>query len=253
MKSAKLSPSSNETYDAFAPYYREYSQKKADYIKAVDALILGNLPRNTDSVLDIGCGDGIRLEALLKKVSFGEAWGIDSSPEMVTLARLNTKARIVQADIGNSDIEAFVPIKFDAIFCLWNVLGHIDGDAARNRSILNMSNVLNDGGRIYMDVSNRHNIKHYGWKTVFKNVLADCLRPNSDNGTLSYDIRVAADKSIRAHSHFFNPTELLPLFANAGLRLVKTTYIDYATGKEAGAWSGNVLYVLEGSEKKNAG
>ena len=253
MKSAKISPSSNETYDAFAPYYRKYSQKKADYIKAIDALILGNLPRNIESVLDIGCGDGIRLEALLKKAGFSQVWGIDSSSEMVSLARSNTNARIVQADIGNSDIEALLPIKFDAIFCLWNVLGHIDGDAARNRAILNMSKVLDEGGQIYIDVSNRHNIKHYGWKTVLKNVLADYLHPDRDNGTLSYEIRVTADKSIRAHSHFFNPSELLPLFANAGLSLVKTAYIDYATGKKAGAWSGNVLYILERSEKKNAG
>ncbi len=252
MKPAKIFPTSNETYDAFAPHYREYSQKKTSYIKAVDAFILENLPRNTKSILDIGCGDGIRLESLLNKISFEQAWAVDSSSEMVALARSNTRAEVVQADIGNSNIEVFVPIKFDVIFCLWNVLGHVDGYEARNRAILNMSEVLNVGGRIYIDVSNRYNIKHYGWRTVLKNLLTDCVHSNRDNGTFSYNIQVASDKSIVAHSHFFNPTELLPLFANADLHPIKTIYINYATGKKAGFWSGSMFYVLERSKKKSA-
>jgi len=253
MTSSKKFPSSRDTYDAFAPFYREYSRKKSSYIEAIDALILSNLPRKTSSILDIGCGDGVRFQRLLERINFERALAMDSSSEMVSLAKLNTRAVVVLADIGNSDIDAIVPIRFDVILCLWNVLGHIEGSVARERAILNMSQALNDVGRIYIDVSNRHNVSHYGWKTVLKNIATDLLNPNRNNGTLTYDIQVAEDKSIEAHSHFFNPNELLALFKRAGLNTVMTAYVNYGTGKEAGPWSGSIFYVLERAKNKNAG
>lgn len=252
MKSQSKFPDSNETYDAFAPYYREYAKKKAKYLAAIDELILENLPTRTDSILDIGCGDGVRLAGLLQRISHKEVWAIDSSTEMLSLAEKNVDAKILQADIGNSSIDKDLIRRFDVILCLWNVLGHVGGQETRGHAILNMSKALKENGRIYIDTNNRHNVSHYGIRTVLKNLMTDFVRPGRDNGTLPYEIRVTENKAIDAYSHFFNPGELLPLFSTSGLHPLKTRYVDYATGAIAGPWSGNIFYVLEKSEKKNA-
>ncbi|MFB3894417.1 MAG: class I SAM-dependent methyltransferase [Phycisphaerae bacterium] len=64
---------------------------------AVDALEL----KEADRVLDIGCGTGLNFPFILRKVKADNVVGIDSSPEMLAMARRKYRLKLVDADAAN--------------------------------------------------------------------------------------------------------------------------------------------------------
>ena len=75
-------------------------------------LEFGDFSKN-DSVLDIGCGNGIYLRKIENKV--GLSVGLDNSKEMIRQARKTCKrSRFIRADAENFSLKQ----KFDKILCL---------------------------------------------------------------------------------------------------------------------------------------
>lgn len=103
---------------------------------------LNAMPR-TARILDLGCGSGILLH-LLKQSGFQELWGIDASPEMVTLARNFGAANIICDDATNFT-RHFSEKSLDVIVicCL---LHHIPDEAAWNSMLASAAAVLTGGG-----------------------------------------------------------------------------------------------------------
>ena len=240
--------SSEELYNKFAQYYRFYSRKKRNYIDSIDKLILKNLPIKHNKVLDVGCGDGIRGIRLFKKMWGKKILMIDNSDEMVKLAKkLETpKIKVKKMDISMEKLR--LEAKSDVILCLWNVLGHVPSVNQRLTTLKNMRRLLKNGGKIYIDISNRYNIRYYRLRKVFINILRDFLRPNPKNGDFDYKIMVSKHTKIDSTCHFFNPFEIESLIRKAGLEVKKRYSIDYRTGQlRKTFFEGHLLYVLEKS------
>jgi len=236
---------SEKIYNEFAPYYRDYYNKKIAYIKSIDKLIIKNLPLRKELVLDVGCGDGVRGINLFKKIKAKKILMIDNSDEMIKLAKkfYNKKIEIKKIDISIKNLK--VKEKFDIILCLWNVLGHIPDTNRRIIALKNMKQMLKKSGKIFIDVSNRYNIRYYSFKKVLKNFIKDFFKPNVENGDFNYKIKINNTKEINSLCHFFTPKEVKNLINISGLKIESEYFIDYINGKiRRFFFEGHLFYIL---------
>lgn len=242
----KIKPTSSQIYNALAPYYKHYSENKSRYLRVIDELVLTNLPQHTRRILDVGCGDGIRGNQLFKRSGAAELWMMDSSEKMYkkALAFQEEHEKILKLDILEKVADDIPSDYFDAVWCLWNVLGHITNYADRVTAIRAVKRMLRSGGRLLLDVSNRYNVSYYGPKIVGGNMWNDFVRPNPDNGTVEYTIHVdGAD--IDSYCHFFNPNEIPHICEEVGLNTLLSVYVDYSTGQVTDRWRGHIFYSIE--------
>jgi ubiquinone/menaquinone biosynthesis C-methylase UbiE len=101
----------------------------------IDLLAEHTKMRSIRRILDAGCGTGIMLKELQK---FGEAWGIDQSPEAISfsekrMAGVHGYAPLLQASVCNLP---FADNSFDAVTCL-DLLYHrnVENDEAALKEI----------------------------------------------------------------------------------------------------------------------
>ncbi len=241
---------SKDIYNKFAPYYKEYSQKKYKYLDAIDDLIIKN-SQNGGRILDIGCGDGTRSINIFQKIKGNELWMIDNSREMINLAKKNSKEKIVviNEDISKKEIYPnLLEKKFTTILCLWNVLGHIDNHQKMIQSLINIKKLLTKDGTFFIDISNRYNIFHYGIKSVTKNIINDRFYYHENNGIFNYKIKVA-NKEIDSSCYFFNPSEFPRMCNFANLKITKTHYINYKNGKFSHKLGGHFFYIVKNNSE----
>lgn len=99
-------------------------------------------------VLDIGCGTGRHVRAL-GDAGF-EAFGADGDATMIDRAgRIVDPSRLVQWVLGTPAPDALKAIApLDAIVCLGNVWPHVVDDAAVERAIDAMADLLRPGGAL---------------------------------------------------------------------------------------------------------
>lgn len=104
------------------------------------------------SVLDIGCGTGRHILALAKQGVFGT--GVDYLPEAVEArreeARHNSLAQFVPGDAR----ELFLETKFDAVLCLYDVIGSYVDAEDNARIIKSIRRHLRPGGKALISVMN---------------------------------------------------------------------------------------------------
>jgi len=242
-----MPPTSTETYDQFASNYRHYSEKKSRYIDAINRLIVSRVKRSKN-VLDIGCGDGVRGVQISRIIKPEKLLMIDSSREMVKLAARFQNGNIIVQQLDIVDRKAVTELrneKFDVIFCLWNVFGHIITEQKRTDALLNIKNLLSEDGVMFVDVSNRYNVSYYGIVTVAVNLWNDLMHPNQDNGTFLYEINVDNEKKVPSHCHFFSLGEFPKLCNEVGLQVIETIYINYETGITTNRFGGHAFYVVK--------
>jgi SAM-dependent methyltransferase len=229
-----------EAYNAIAPVYGEYSKSREAYLNAVDALVMGKLKADM-RLLDVGAGDGRRLQKIRAAVGLKDFVAVEPSEGMAAICRERTGAPVHQVfaenldklDIGN----------FDAVTALWNVFGHISS-AARLPAMRNLAGLLRPGGRIMLDVNNRHNATAYGAFTVCKRVVVDRLAFRESRGDAVYDWKIG-DQVFRSAGHLFAPREIENLIKSAGLRIRERLSLDYATGiASTSPYRGQLFYEL---------
>lgn len=131
---------------------------------------------------------------------------------------------------------------FDIITCLWNVLGHVDGNKI-DQALTNIYKHLSSNGLAIIDVNNRHNIKQYG-KIAIKNVIKDFFNYEYSNGDIHFDMKIG-EVLLPSDVHVFTASEIEKLFNKNKLEIVKKKYVNYKTGKiENNKFSGQIFYVL---------
>lgn len=238
-------PNSTQIYNKFAPYYRHYSEQKSRYLATIDELVQKNAG-HFESVLDVGCGDGVRGARLAKEMTPREFIMIDSSANMISLAKKfeNSTIKVMEIDIIDDNFVETHKKYFDTVLCLWNVFGHITESDQRLTALVNIKNMMKENGVLCIDISNRYNISHYGFRSVLRNIWQDLIHPSKDNGNFSYEINVGADK-ILSYCHFFNPNEFPSLCEEVGLRVEKTFYVNYKTGEMTNRFGGHILYFVK--------
>lgn len=230
-------------YDALAPHYRAYAQTKHAYLRAVDEIIESLLAGGARSLLDVGAGDGVRAHQLARACGVDRLVLAEPSHVMADYCRRLSGAEVWQ--VPAEELPASGQ-KFDAVMCLWNVLGHVETQTQRLAALGRMRALLGDGGLIFIDVNNRYNARAYGLFKTAARALFDLVSPAETNGDISFEWAVEG-RHIRAHGHVFTPPEMESLISRAGLRVRERHVIDYATGAQRRfAFQGQLLYVLEG-------
>lgn len=222
--------SEQDLYDRLAPHYRDVSARRARYLAAVDGLILERARRPGVAFLDVGAADGVRGLRLAGLLGASRVVLCEPSREMAERCRRGAPGAVVWECAAGDMPRDGGP--FENIACLWNVLGHMPDAAARVAALARMADLLAPGGRLFLDVNNRHNAAAYGfWKVLGRRVV-DALAFREGRGDASY-VTTVGGEAIAGMGHLFTPPEMGALLRAAGLRVIERLGVDYLTG-EAG-------------------
>lgn len=134
-----------ETWNKVASLYQEKFMELNLYNDTYD-LICNAVIKNKATILEIGCGPGNITRYLLSKRPDFNIFGIDISPNMIELAKINNpKANFAVMDSRNiSEIET----KYDAIVCGFCLPYLSETDS--QKLIFEANNLLNDRGFLYL-------------------------------------------------------------------------------------------------------
>lgn len=96
-----LRESIKDHFDAIAPEYDQFKTRSHYYYSQLKALLSELIPNaSTQHILEIGCGTG----ALLASLNPARGMGIDISPNMIDLARLqNTQNNSLAFEVGEAE------------------------------------------------------------------------------------------------------------------------------------------------------
>lgn len=231
-----------ELYDIMAPDYRDYAAKRSAYIDAVDGFVRAWMLPSARRMLDVGSGDGVRAMTLAAACGIETVVLSDVSTEMVQRCRTLGAAAVWHAPAQALPDES---AGFDAITCLWNVLGHVSTRSDRVAALRRMRALLAPGGRLFVDVQNRHNAAAYGRWRVCGRVVVDMLWPDERRGDTSFDWHVGG-RAVRGHGHLFTPAEIGGLLHEAEFHVVARCAIDYATGRKSDSpFLGQLAFVCD--------
>ncbi len=233
--------SSDEFYTKFAPFYENYSHAKKDYISCVNNFIIHESKPHL-KVVDIGGGNGKRSQLISHSIHASSLTIIDNSKGMADLTHSIKDLQMVFADISDSKFQS--DDTFGIAICLWNVLGHIPTQEKRKIALMNMANLIEDNGFLFIDVNNRYNISNYGLKAVLKNIYDDIFDTDGNKGNFELHVDIGNEK-IQTRVHIFNPFEMNDLIKSSGLKIIKKQFINYKTGKKSKTmFGGQLVYKL---------
>jgi 2-polyprenyl-3-methyl-5-hydroxy-6-metoxy-1,4-benzoquinol methylase len=226
-------------YDRIAPVYAGLVSRRRAYLDSIDRLVIAEIPPGSRSLLDAGAGDGARAFRIAAAAGLREITLLEPSAVM----RSHCPAQACIWDMRAEDLSSRQG-RFDVITCLWNVLGHIFPAAARLEALRQFARLLFPGGRIFIDLNNRYNARHYGAVATAMRFLRDRVSPHAANG----DVKVVWDidgRTCATAGHVFTASEFAGLVRSAGLRIEKRFIVDYASGQvRRRSYLGNLLYVL---------
>jgi 2-polyprenyl-3-methyl-5-hydroxy-6-metoxy-1,4-benzoquinol methylase len=218
-------------YDRIAPSYTRLSQQRRAYLIAIEQLIVASIPPGASSLLDVGAGDGVRAMRIAQAAGVDDVTMLEPSAAM----RKDWPSSVTPWAIRAEELHTQAG-QFDAITCLWNVLGHIFPAAARVEVLRQCARLLAPGGRIFVDVSHRYNTAHFGvLPTVWR-----FLRGSSGDVVVKWHA-----EGVTTAGHVFSDREFAGLCRMAGVSIARRFVVDYATGAPR-QWSfqGHLLYVL---------
>ena len=203
-----------------------------------DVIALVDYTKPSDTVLDLGCGNGRLYQMLAKKQV--EYVGVDQSEELITLAK--KKYPDAEFVVGEMSAFNFSAEMFDDIFCI-AAFNHIPGEDLQIQCLQEMRRVLKLGGHLFMTNWNLHsrsaqeNIKKHCWKILpdIKNSIGiDIMVPwkNSEGQILG-----------ERYYHGFTIPELMNLFNAVGFKIEDQYYSKKGArvGIEEG---GNIISII---------
>ena len=200
------------------------------------------MPRGSRALLDVGAGDGVRAQRIAKASGITDLVLLDPSAQMRTHWAIGVRAWPIRAEELAEKNEAF-----DAITCLWNVLGYVFPAANRVLILRQCGRLLAPGGRLFVDVNHRYNAVHYGVLPATLFMLHDIARPRDTNGDVTVTWQVG-DARYATNGHVFTNADFRRISSSAGLTIEETYVVDYATGEiKQSKFAGNLFYILRRS------
>ena len=231
-----------EAYDALAPAYEDYSNKKQPYLDAVDQVVMGYI-KPGGRLLDVGAGDGRRLAKIKANINLEECVAIEPSSEMAKICEERAQCSVHQ--VFAEKLDTLDIGQFDTITALWNVFGHIGTTENRLEALCHIREKLEPDGILMLDVNNRHNAVAYGLPNVIGRVIVDTFAFDEKRGDAHYDWQIG-DQVFKGFGHLFTPREIENLFKQAGLKIKKRMSFNYATGETSSSpYRGQLFYCLE--------
>ena len=230
-----------KAYDAIAPMYEAYSARYGDYLNAVDQLVIDRLQPGV-RLLDIGSGDGRRLQKIASACSLIDVVAVEPSSGMAALCRATTGFTVHQ--LFGDELAKLPETGFDAITVLWNVFGHMADSKVRLKTLVLIRDKLKPGGCVLLDVNNRHNARAYGRWRVFGRRMIDALAFDEKRGDVHYEWKIG-NESVPSSGHLFTPAEMTRLFSGAGLQVAERCSVNYASGAvSASPFEGQLFFRL---------
>ncbi|WHZ25493.1 MAG: hypothetical protein OJF51_000288 [Nitrospira sp.] len=139
------------------PFLSRMIQQLRPYICPFHEL-LAVVPRNS-SVLDVGCGSGIFLGLLMKRVGLRSAFGFDYSESAIELARLMLKnmpaemTKNIDFELRNAN-QSWPEGDFDVVSMI-DVMHHVNPTAQREVFLEAVDHVNPGGLLLYKDMADR--------------------------------------------------------------------------------------------------
>jgi 2-polyprenyl-3-methyl-5-hydroxy-6-metoxy-1,4-benzoquinol methylase len=238
-------------YEQIAPFFSRLAERRRRYLESVDAHVVARVPRGSQSLLDVGAGDGKRTMRIAAKSGIRQVVLLEPSFAMSRSVAGTAEVWRIRAEALPEQADAVASRRFDVITCLWNVLGHIRPAAMRAGVMQQLARTLSPEGLLFLDVNYRYNLRAYGALPTAARFLYDMVRPGEQNG----DVTVTWEwKEVRYHTygHFFTHSEVMTLAHNASLALVQRVVIDYGSGQTRRfGWEGSLLYVFRRSSSND--
>jgi 2-polyprenyl-3-methyl-5-hydroxy-6-metoxy-1,4-benzoquinol methylase len=223
-------------YDRIAPVFARIARKRKPYLDSIDRLVISLIPPGSRSMLDVGSGDGRRARRIAQERDIADLVLMEPSVAMQGSDAAIRTMRAEELHLAEGE--------FDVITCLWNVLGHIFPASSRAEVLRQFARLVSPQGRIFVDLHNRYNARHYGAIPTALRFLHDGLRWSETNGDVvaTWDIEQV---QCTTRGHVFNHREFRSMVRSAGLNIETRFVVDYASG-ECRRWSiqGHLLYVL---------
>ena len=230
-------------YDKLAPQYSAFARRRELYLRAVENQIVLRISGAAQSLLDIGSGDGIRALRIAATANLARVTLVEPSAAMAAAIKPGIelwRLRAEELDAGH------IPDRFDAITCLWNVLGHVPA-TARTAALTSAAQLLSARGQIFLDVNHRYNARSYGWVATCARWIRDTISRNPRTGDVTASWKVGTGQ-ISTYGHVFTHREIARLVRDAGLQIHGRIIIDYENGLlRQLPWLGNLLYILRRS------
>jgi len=225
-------------YDTFAPFYSGYAGARMPYLRRVEDIVITHIPR-AGSLLDVGAGDGIRAVRIARSANMRRVVLLEPSAGM----RAQCTPGIEIWPFSASEIPDS-GVQFDVITCLWNVLGHLEGQQQRASALARFRKMLTPQGMAFLDVSHRYNTESYGWSMTFMRMAGDLFLRSEKRGDVSVTWKAGA-RTIHTTGHVFTHREIKWLVRSAGLKILRRWIISYETGRESKLpLRGHLLYQL---------
>jgi 2-polyprenyl-3-methyl-5-hydroxy-6-metoxy-1,4-benzoquinol methylase len=236
-------------YETLALHYAGLSQGRTAYLRSVEQIICSHMPAGAHSLLDIGAADGSRAVRIAAQSAIKKIVLVEPSRAMVAQAPDGCEVRQVRVEeLTETDFRE----KFDAITCLWNVLGHIRPKDERLRAVGAIGRLLSCGGRLFLDVNHRYNIRSYGIVRTVTRFLGDRLLPGNSRGDVLPTWSVAG-RSISTYGHVFTHREIVELAREGGLEIEERLIVDYNCGSlHRYSFLGNLLYIFRRSSRRDS-
>jgi SAM-dependent methyltransferase len=210
-------------------------------LRKIEKLVIARVPANSQSLLDVGAGNGGRAVRIALGAGIHQIVLLEPSAKMRQGADPSCEIWPIRAEGLNDAAPA--GRSFDAIICLWNVLGHIRPQERLN-VLKALRQLLSQDGALFVDVNHRYNMRAHGfWRTAGRFVY-DRVFPSENNGdvTMRWDVPVAACST---YGHVFTQIEMQRLIAGAELVTEETIFVDYESGEiRRSGLKGNLFYVL---------
>lgn len=203
-----------------------------------DLLFLGDLAKDGDNILDLGCGNG-RLVKLFEDLRINYT-GIDISPNLLDQAKQdfgeNDRQKFV---VGGALNLPFADNSFDKVYSI-AFFHHIPSKKMRIQVMDEIKRVLRPDGLLLLTVWNLRQKKFR--KFIYQNIL-NKLKGKSDMDFFDVLIPWRRDgESIYRYCHAFTKNELKKLVVDADFKLME---IDYSIRKNNKA----NLYVIAQAKK----
>ncbi len=202
-----------KNYDAVAVEFNKTRNKNSGLLWA-ELVKLSQQVKDSDKVLDIGCGNGRLLKILAgRNIDY---LGVDSSANILKTARVNhPHNKFVCGDI--LELGQIPEINFDYVFCL-AVLHHLPGKNLRVQALRQLKNKLNKNGKIIIAVWNMWP-QHKFRKIIFKFALLKIIKKNKmDWGDIIFS---GFSNIVKRYYHAFTKRELKKISRQAGLKIEK--------------------------------
>lgn len=241
-------------FNALASHYDEKAEQRKKYLDAINNLIIGEVsqrfPNKTEranlTLLDLGCGTGLRTATLAKELHITKTYGLDIAENMVQQAKKKIKY-VQQADIQNFNLEKK---QFDVILCLFNCFGYLHTYQERVCALENIHLHLKNGGLLFIDVMNLFHTGEgmqfkRGWRSIVKDITTGLAHPSLGFGNKFFCIEINGKKiGGFVHAHF--PAEMKALFWKTHFMINKEYIIGYDSGNiKRNSAEGQLFYICQ--------